>query len=354
MIKFFRKIRKKLLMGNLPTGQAGKTSRPAFAAGRYFKYAIGEIALVMIGILLALQVNTWNENKKANTNFNKSLVNVFNDLEIDLVRVQDVNAYYKRIDTVVDNIINGNYSEADYRKNPGLGRVIFYAYEFQVTDMGYNVLMQKTENIPVGYEQLIAELNQQYIKTKENVEGRYNGLYILRTSNHKRYALNYPWFSQRDSMNIEKSVQHYANNTIFKNEADLFKYFGPRDYGRSIQNFYGQGLSLYLTLKTILKDKSPLPRFFPKNAEGYDAIKNDYLGSYVSERGTNLIIKKQNDFLFVSRDDLPNTSLITMTSKDTFYNHRNGVTLTFKRDESNKVIGWSNINNTMHKVEDND
>ena len=33
--------------------------------GKYIKYAIGEIFLVMIGILLALQVNNWNENKKS-------------------------------------------------------------------------------------------------------------------------------------------------------------------------------------------------------------------------------------------------------------------------------------------------
>jgi hypothetical protein len=49
MIKFFRKIRKNLL-------SEGKT-------GKYFKYAIGEIVLVMIGILLALQVNNWNINR---------------------------------------------------------------------------------------------------------------------------------------------------------------------------------------------------------------------------------------------------------------------------------------------------
>ena len=41
-----------------------KTSKPAFAAGRYFKYAIGEIILVVIGILIALQINNWNENRK--------------------------------------------------------------------------------------------------------------------------------------------------------------------------------------------------------------------------------------------------------------------------------------------------
>ncbi|WP_250434351.1 DUF6090 family protein [Hanstruepera flava] len=50
MIKFFRKIRQQLL-------SEGKTSK-------YFKYALGEIVLVVIGILIALQINNWNENRK--------------------------------------------------------------------------------------------------------------------------------------------------------------------------------------------------------------------------------------------------------------------------------------------------
>lgn len=50
MIKFFRSIRKTLL-------NEGRTSK-------YFKYAIGEIILVVIGILIALQINNWNENRK--------------------------------------------------------------------------------------------------------------------------------------------------------------------------------------------------------------------------------------------------------------------------------------------------
>lgn len=49
MLKFFRKIRYDLMGKN-------KT-------GRYLKYAIGEIFLVVIGILIALQINTWNQNR---------------------------------------------------------------------------------------------------------------------------------------------------------------------------------------------------------------------------------------------------------------------------------------------------
>ncbi len=47
MIKFFRNIRKSLLMENLSAEQAGKT-------GKYLKYAIGEIVLVVVGIFIAI------------------------------------------------------------------------------------------------------------------------------------------------------------------------------------------------------------------------------------------------------------------------------------------------------------
>ena len=67
MIKFFRHIRKSLLMEN-------KT-------GKYLKYAIGEIVLVVIGILIALSINNWNEQKKENntaTILAKSLIEDLN------------------------------------------------------------------------------------------------------------------------------------------------------------------------------------------------------------------------------------------------------------------------------------
>ena len=55
--------------------------------GRYFKYAIGEIVLVVIGILIALQINTWNENKKTTEIENKILIEISNGLEKDLIDV---------------------------------------------------------------------------------------------------------------------------------------------------------------------------------------------------------------------------------------------------------------------------
>jgi len=56
MLKLFRNIRRSLIQSS--------SEKPASPVGRYFLYAIGEIALVVIGILIALQINNWNEIRK--------------------------------------------------------------------------------------------------------------------------------------------------------------------------------------------------------------------------------------------------------------------------------------------------
>ncbi|GMN10037.1 hypothetical protein MTsPCn9_15480 [Croceitalea sp. MTPC9] len=69
MIKFFRKIRQKLL-------QESRFSK-------YLVYALGEIILVMIGILLALQINNWNEARKNNLNEQKLVEKMIGQTRVD-------------------------------------------------------------------------------------------------------------------------------------------------------------------------------------------------------------------------------------------------------------------------------
>ena len=66
MIKFFRRIRQQLLIEN--------------KFSKYLIYAIGEIILVVIGILIALSINNWNTNKinqSESKEFNQRLLNEF-------------------------------------------------------------------------------------------------------------------------------------------------------------------------------------------------------------------------------------------------------------------------------------
>ncbi len=99
MIKFFRHIRKSLL-------NEGKTSK-------YFKYAIGEIVLVVIGILIALQINNWNENKKDRQEEKALLIQLKSEFESNL----------KQLDQKIDirnSMITASFKLLEYVDNPTL------------------------------------------------------------------------------------------------------------------------------------------------------------------------------------------------------------------------------------------
>lgn len=74
MIKFFRKIRYNLMSEN--------------KIGKYLKYAIGEIILVVIGILIALSINNWNENVKNRRLEISYLIRILNDVDNDIIQFE--------------------------------------------------------------------------------------------------------------------------------------------------------------------------------------------------------------------------------------------------------------------------
>ena len=70
MIKFFRKMRLRLLSKN--------------KYSKFLIYAIGEIILVVIGILIALQINNWNENTKSLKIEKTYYCKIAEDLQVDI------------------------------------------------------------------------------------------------------------------------------------------------------------------------------------------------------------------------------------------------------------------------------
>ena len=86
MIKFFRKIRYDLIEKN-------KT-------GKYLKYAIGEIILVVIGILIALSINNWNENRKTKIAEFELYKVILKDLELNKEKVQDEIKYFNEVQSM--------------------------------------------------------------------------------------------------------------------------------------------------------------------------------------------------------------------------------------------------------------
>ncbi|MDT0554121.1 DUF6090 family protein [Urechidicola vernalis] len=161
MIKFFRKIRQKLL-------SEGKT-------GKYLKYAIGEIILVVVGILIALQINTWNEEKKERVQEQKYLNEIKENLESDLLQIENIRNTYQYISTKGDSILvfikDAKPKTTNYNKL--WENIIEFTYvpSFQSQKNGYNNLISAGNINQIKNQKLLREISTHY----SNVE-HYNEL----------------------------------------------------------------------------------------------------------------------------------------------------------------------------------
>ena len=93
MLNFFSKIRKKLAAENKVMA--------------YLRYAIGEILLVVIGILIALQINNWNESRKKENEFRFSLKQLHEAISIDQALMTSLTDIYTFQLKMIDSLLNG-------------------------------------------------------------------------------------------------------------------------------------------------------------------------------------------------------------------------------------------------------
>lgn len=111
MIKFFRKIRQTLLSEN--------------KLSKYLAYAFGEILLVVLGILIALQVNTWNQKRQTSELEKKILLEIHENLNVDILELEDdMNGFQILIES--DSILIHHF-QSKYPYNDSIGAYIHIA-----------------------------------------------------------------------------------------------------------------------------------------------------------------------------------------------------------------------------------
>ena len=102
MIKLFRNIRKKLAAENKVMA--------------YLRYAIGEILLVVIGILIALQINNWNEKRKQSELKTVYISRLISDIQQDTLNVQIIKKQTEEAQEIIKNTIHILNTESDLLK----------------------------------------------------------------------------------------------------------------------------------------------------------------------------------------------------------------------------------------------
>lgn len=144
MIQFFRHIRKYLLVEN--------------KFSKYLLYAIGEIVLVVIGILIALQINNWNEFKKDRKVEQKLLIELKENLKTNVNRLQDEIIKEQQSITAITLVV----AHIDHRKpyHDSLDihfRQAFRAYDIVLSSSAFEVIQSK------GFEIIHSDLLRKQI-----------------------------------------------------------------------------------------------------------------------------------------------------------------------------------------------
>ena len=149
MINFFRKIRHQLFTTN--------------KFSKYLLYAIGEIILVVIGILIALQINNWNNQKLLNKAEVKSYQNIKRQIiedKAELTQVKGYNNYFKKSSEIANKIIEAqDYSKVDSLALMAMGLSLYTDFHssghiYQTLVNSGDIKLLKNSEIPSKLQKL--------------------------------------------------------------------------------------------------------------------------------------------------------------------------------------------------------
>lgn len=148
MLKNFRNSRKSMLKNNKITA--------------YILYAIGEIILVMIGILLALQVNNWNEKRSQQKELNNTLRAISYDLAIDTTSASRIITFYEENQKNSLKIINRELNMDNYRECPQCLSLVTIYQPFIIQQKGYEFLKASSGDHSTQKDSLIIDITEVY------------------------------------------------------------------------------------------------------------------------------------------------------------------------------------------------
>lgn len=141
---------------------------------KYLRYAIGEIVLVIIGILIALGINNWHQARVHDENTRYILLQMQDELETDIKNATALYlTFYTTAQNVRDYLRTGQLSAQNYKI---VSSVLLYYHPYIIHDASYTRLMSNLENVPRKYRSLIDLMQQMYINDQNNI-ARLNSTY---------------------------------------------------------------------------------------------------------------------------------------------------------------------------------
>jgi hypothetical protein len=228
-----------------------KTARKTIVSGRskilsYIFYAIGEILLVVIGILIAVSVNDWNERKKKAEAFHGIVTEIARDLSEDIDQFESqLERHYKK-DSLLQLVIQGKLDEKQYREHWGeLRGLVTSSVTFYTHKNGFNALQKVLEDMPAKFKIVSEELTNYYLYNADDAAYALEREDRLGWKNIEDFESKYEWHAgaRIDKGVNDQMLNYLVNSKEYRNKAATYLVStrniisvceSGRDYGRDI------------------------------------------------------------------------------------------------------------------------
>ena len=230
MLHFFRKIRRNLITSN-------KTSK-------YLQYAIGEIVLVVLGILIALYINNQNDQRKERERFDQVLAEVEKELEANISETRTYISWFAITDSLflkvlIDSLDIDNYNGVQGNRL----RTLAYTYSFAILKDDSFKKLSQSNNLTLEQEQLFNELSD-LNNSIERIEERRK--YMI--EGHKKNLTTikkYDWFRNMVFSADDKTANDYYLNDPEHYNSSTEYFILTSDYSRALMGYDKKAVRVY-------------------------------------------------------------------------------------------------------------
>lgn len=316
---------------------------------KYILYAIGEIILVVIGILIALQINSSNELKNQKEKAKSNLIQIHKELAETISNTDFFIEDYRKKDSMLHIILDSKVTYDDYKNFtiPGLSHAIVNHSVFKILDNGFESLMLDLSTLPIEYAPLADDLKALYKIKKISVDDLNSGVANLVSNYVESLRKTKTWFADYfySYADREASIKYLLYDPFYKNEVSVYHNIAIGNHLRGIMNFRDSAINNY---SEITKTLSLEENVADKQLEYlFDSKKySHWQGSYLSQSedknqiGVSAKIFIENDTLFCNIYGSNRIQIRVMSNGNFYLNGRDNIYLV-KNDKNDKLESFN-------------
>jgi len=334
--------------------EKNKTRPKVGQAGKYFKYAIGEIVLVVIGILIALSINNWNEKQKNEIKIKTLFNEVLKDLEHDIRTIDGIMFFLNRKDSIAQLILDSDYTidETKGFEHGELNSFFDMSDYFSQSNNGYNSLMNAINYVPEKFTSTLKNLKPLYGFKAQKIYDSMESIISLADEIKENLTFNQPWYHDVLMNKPNEEARVFIESPMYKNMVALYK--DRVNVYRTRLNFIKHtSIVSYAEIQDAIFPEQPKPWFLPTHAI---KISNETLDTYVGcyAYGTHKVtIERKGNFLIFGESGSSDMLLVTNEEGNFVGKILESISLNFifVKDDTNTIVSMKLVANGKELME---